>query len=151
MPLDQASPSGCTWLLVTPPCFTRPCRRALAALPPGAWLINVARGALIDEVVLRLAGLSAVLWLAVVAIGRRTPVADGLAILITAAVLWPLSAWGYLTALDGSLLTVLRELCLHVAAGVLWGWLYCRHGWLAGVIGHVSAHLILQPALALLV
>ena len=107
-------------------------------------------GALTDEVVLRLLGLSAVLWLTVVIAGRRTGLGDGIAILFTAAVLWPLYAQSYLTLLDWSGLTVLRELCLHVSAGALWGWLYCRHGWLAGVIGHCSAQLALQSALTLL-
>jgi len=33
--------------------------------------------------------------------------------------------------------------------GLVWGWLYWRHGFLAAVIAHPACHLILQPALLL--
>lgn len=32
--------------------------------------------------------------------------------------------------------------------GCVWGWLYWRHGWLAALAGHGSAHLLLDPVLA---
>ena len=31
--------------------------------------------------------------------------------------------------------------------GAVWGWLYWRHGWLAGLSGHASTHLLLDPLL----
>lgn len=36
------------------------------------------------------------------------------------------------------------------AVGCVWGWLYWRHGWLAALAGHASAHLLLDPVLAFL-
>ena len=33
------------------------------------------------------------------------------------------------------------------AVGSVWGWLYWRHGWLAALAGHASAHLLLDPLL----
>lgn len=104
-------------------------------------------GAVGDELVLRLGGLSLIMVALVAWRGERTARIDALAVGLTAAVLWPLWAWPYLAELDGSALTLLREIVLHVGAGSVWGWLYCRHGWIAGVLGHVSAHLMLQPLL----
>lgn len=34
-----------------------------------------------------------------------------------------------------------------IAPGVLWGYLYWRHGFAAAAMAHVSAHVVLQPAL----
>ena len=62
-------------------------------------------------------------------------------------VLYPLGTWGYFGTLDWSGETVARELLLHGGQGVLCGWLYWRHGWLAGVTGHICAQLALQPLL----
>jgi hypothetical protein len=33
------------------------------------------------------------------------------------------------------------------AVGAVWGWLYWRHGWLAGLAGHMTTHLLLDPLL----
>jgi hypothetical protein len=38
---------------------------------------------------------------------------------------------------------------LHGAAGILWGYLSWRLGQIAADVGHVSAHLSLQPLLSL--
>jgi hypothetical protein len=46
-------------------------------------------------------------------------------------------------------LTVVREVALDGTAGVLWGYLYWRHGLGASIAGHLSAHLSLQPLLSL--
>ncbi len=35
------------------------------------------------------------------------------------------------------------------AVGAVWGWLYWRHGWLAGLAGHATTHLLLDPLLLL--
>jgi hypothetical protein len=107
------------------------------------------RGALLDEIVLRLGVVTAAAWLARAAFGLTGWRAWSPAILLAAFVAWPLWAHPYIAALDGSTLTVVREIVLHGAAGTLWGWLYCRHGWLAGLVGHWAAHLALQPLLAL--
>jgi hypothetical protein len=36
----------------------------------------------------------------------------------------------------------------YLAVGSVWGWLYWRHGWLAALLGHASAHVLLDPLLA---
>ena len=110
-------------------------------------LTRFALGAVEDELVLRLGGVSLILVVLVAWRGVRTPRLDAVAVALAAGALWPLWVWPYLADLDWTGLTVLREVGLHVGAGAVWGWLYCRHGWMAGVIGHVSAHLMLQPLL----
>ncbi|WP_298196884.1 hypothetical protein [Novosphingobium sp.] len=110
-------------------------------------LARFALGAVEDELVLRLGGLTLLLTMLVAWRGERTALIDGLAIGLTAAVLWPIWAYAYLGDLDWSGLTLAREILLHIGAGSVWGWLFCRHGWMAGVLGHVSAHLMLQPLL----
>lgn len=109
------------------------------------------RGSLIDELVLRLIGQSALIWAIIIVSGRRGAAAAWPAILLVAFVLWPLWASGYIRELDWTTLTLAREVALHGAAGVLWGWLCWRHGWLTGLAGHESAHLSLQLLLPLTV
>ena len=36
------------------------------------------------------------------------------------------------------------------AVGCVWGWLYWKHGWLSALLGHTATHLILDPALLVL-
>ena len=107
-------------------------------------------GALLDEVEYRLIALTAICWLLAGLTGRRGPALHWPSILLVAFVVYPLGAWGYFQQLHWSSLTVAREVVLHGGAGMLWGWLYCRHGWLAGVIGHIGAHLALQPLLGVM-
>lgn len=116
----------------------------------GLRIVMFARGALLDEVVLRLVAQTGLVWAIMAATGKRGGAAAWPAILLTALVLWPLWALDYFAGLDWSVLTVLREVTLHGAAGVLWGWLCWRHGWLAGVAGHIGAHVALQPLLELM-
>ncbi|MFM6932068.1 MAG: hypothetical protein ACKOUT_07480 [Novosphingobium sp.] len=111
-----------------------------------AWF---ARGAFYDEVQLRLIALPVITWAAMAVTGRRGDWLHWLAVLLTAFVAYPFIARGYFSGLDWSALTVLREVTLHGAAGVLWGWLCWRHGWTAGLVGHVAAHVSLQPLLSL--
>ncbi|MFC3174803.1 hypothetical protein ACFOD9_11125 [Novosphingobium bradum] len=103
-------------------------------------------GALGDEVALRLGVVTTLAWLA-----RRCGLggwrAFWPAILAAALLVWPLTVLPYLSSLHWSALALVREVLLHGAAGVLWGWLYCRHGWLAGLAGHWAAHVALQPLL----
>jgi hypothetical protein len=108
------------------------------------------RGALFDEMVLRLGVVTAVTWLAAAVAGVRGWRARWPAILFAAFAAWPMTVLPYLSALDWSAGTAAREVLLHGAAGTLWGWLYCRHGWLAGLCGHWAAHLALQPLLTLI-
>lgn len=107
-------------------------------------------GALVlyDELVLRLIGMTALTLLVMAVTGRRGAAVHWAAIALTAMVLWPLSARGYLVQLDWSALTAAREVTLHGGAGLVWGWLCWRHGWLAGLIGHLSAYAGLIPLLS---
>jgi len=107
------------------------------------------RGALFDEALYRLVLLTSLAWLIARYTGWRDGRAVWPAILVVALVCYPLGNWAYFAGLDWSALTVVRELLLHGGAGVLWGWLYWRHGWLAGMAGHMAAHLALQPLLTL--
>lgn len=106
-------------------------------------------GALVlyDELVLRFAGLTALTWLLTRVTGKQSDIIHWIAIALTAGVLWPLSARGYIATLDWSALTLLREVTLHGGAGMAWGWLCWRHGWLAGLAGHLAAYGALVPML----
>ena len=124
-------------------------QRVLFEQTPLALQLPVIAGLVIyDEVLLRLLALPLLVAALSAVTKQRTSVAWWAAILITAAVLWPLLTLRYLTVLDWSALTVLREISLHVAAGTLWGWLCWRHGWLSGLTGHLSAYLALVPLLS---
>ena len=104
--------------------------------------------ALFDELVLRLGVVTALVWLAR-ASGLGGAWRTWPAILAAALLAWPLTVLPYFAQLAWHPATVLREGLLHGAAGALWGWLYCRHGWLAGLAGHWSAQLALQPLLGI--
>jgi hypothetical protein len=122
-----------------------------SALP--ARLLFNARGALVDELTYRLIALTAIAW-TLANLARDHPLVatgvDWAAIVLTALVIYPLGNWNYFRVLDPSAMTLLREVALHGAAGVLWGWLYWRHGWLSGLTGHLCAHLSLQPLLSVM-
>lgn len=47
---------------------------------------------------------------------------------------------------DDPLYSILR----YWAVGCVWGWLYWRHGWFAALIGHAATHLVLDPALLII-
>ena len=120
---------------------------SLAQIPLAERLLFHARGALLDELAYRLVALTAIACGVATLVRQPARNAVWAAILLTALVVYPLGNWSYFRTLDPSALTVLREMALHGGAGVLWGWLYWRHGWLSGLTGHVSAHLALQPLL----
>ena len=137
-----------TWLFagVVPPAQ----HELLRNMSTFARIAVFARGALFDEIWFRLIALTGLAWLIARGTGWRDGRAVWPAILAVAVVLYPLGTWEYFRTLDWSGMTVAREVLLHGGAGVLWGWLYWRHGWLAGVSGHICAHLALQPLLAAL-
>ncbi|MCW1403487.1 hypothetical protein OKA06_14630 [Novosphingobium sp. MW5] len=122
----------------------------VAEAGPLARIAWFARGALFDEVQLRLIALPLVTWLLMALTKRRGDWVHWLAVLLTAFVAYPLVAHAYFAGLDWSVLAALREVTLHAAAGVLWGWLCWRHGWVAGLLGHIAAHVSLQPLLSVL-
>lgn len=124
-------------------------RQLLRNLSLDSRLLLFLHGALNDELLLRMVGMSGLVWLLAVLGGGVRRWTHPAAIVLTAAVLWPLLARGYLLALDWTALTLVRELVLHVGAGLLWGWLYWRHGWLAALVGHCAAQQVLQPSLSL--
>ena len=114
----------------------------LAVLLPGIGYL-----VLYDEIVLRLLAMPVLAWLLHVVTGRRSGIIRWTSILVTACLFWPLSSRGYIGTLDWSALTLLREVVLHCAAGTLWGWLCWRHGWVSGLVGHLSAYGTLLPLL----
>lgn len=99
--------------------------------------------AVFDEILFRLLLMTALVW-----VFARLPGQSRywLAIAAAAILYVPLHpAW----LADPGVLLLAREAALHVAAGILWGWLYWRHGLLAAIAGHLAAHLSLQPLLGL--
>ncbi|MFM5929428.1 MAG: hypothetical protein ACKOPQ_00800 [Novosphingobium sp.] len=121
----------------------------VAEAGPLARIAWFARGALVDEIQLRLVALTGLTWGAVALTGKQSARLHWLCIAATAFIVWPFVARGYFAGLDWSVLTGLREATLHGAAGMLWGWLCWRHGWTAGLTGHVAAHASLQPLLSI--
>ncbi len=131
-----------------------PVQHAMLAESTAAQRIALfARGAFLDEIALRLFALTAIIWLVMALTGKQgSGHGSGVywaAILLVAFIVYPMFSYGYFRALDWSGLVILRELTLHCSAGVLWGYLCWRHGWLAALTGHVSAHLALQPLLSI--
>lgn len=122
-------------------------RQMVEQLPVASRIALHARGALVDEVIYRLIGVTAIAWCCALVSRLRGPALAWPAILFAALIAYPLGTWDYFSALEPGAMTVLRALALHGAAGVLWGWLYWRHGWLCAVTGHIAAHLTLQPLL----
>jgi hypothetical protein len=111
-------------------------------------IVYFARGAIIDELEFRLILKTAMVWLLATFFGTPRRWFYWLAILTIALVAYPVSHLAYLATLNPTAWTVLRELALHGSAGVLWGYLYWRHGLIAAMAGHVSAHVSLEPLLA---
>jgi hypothetical protein len=111
------------------------------ALFTGPEYVTIAWLVLRDEVLLRGLVLPLLLWAGL----SRHHLGPPVAILLTALVAWPLLNFGYAGSLTWSALVLSRELTLHVAAGCLWGWLCWRHGWLAGLTGHIAAYGALLP------
>lgn len=103
----------------------------------------------IEELIYRLAAMTACVWLLTKIFGPQAW-CYWAAILISAVILYPAAHHAYLAALVPGALTVTREILLHGGAGVLWGWLYWRHGFCSAVVGHLSAHLSLQQLLGIL-
>lgn len=106
--------------------------------------------AIIDELVFRLVLMSVTVWLLERIAGEPKAWCFWFAILVTAFVYYPAAHWGYLATLDPVPVTMLREITLHGLAGVVWGYLYWRHGLASSIVGHISAHLSLQPLLSIL-
>jgi len=105
--------------------------------------------AVADELIFRLVVMSLLVWALVSAAGQRAWCFWG-AILGTALLVYPALHQTYLSSLVLTPLSVLREITLHGGAGILWGYLYWRHGLTAAIAGHVGAHLSLQPLLSLM-
>jgi len=102
-----------------------------------------------EEITFRLILLTAIAWILVSLAGLRVW-CFWAAIFLVALAAYPALHITYLETLQPSTLVVLREILLHGAAGTLWGYLYWRHGLLAAMVGHLSAHLSLEPLLSVL-
>jgi membrane protease YdiL (CAAX protease family) len=126
-----------------------PAMHGLFAIP--LWkrlLAGVLYGGITEELIMRLFLVSLVAWLC----GRwwRTP--GGLptpgafwAAIVVVAVLFGL---GHLPATSAvtplTTILVLRALVLNGIAGIVFGYLYWKHGLEAAMIGHMGAHLVMQ-------
>lgn len=104
--------------------------------------------AVLEEIEFRLVVMSLLVWVLTTFAGRQAWCYWS-AILITALLAYPAFHPAYLSTLAIAPATILREVALHGGAGVLWGYLYWRLGFAAAVIGHVSAHVSLEPLLSL--
>jgi membrane protease YdiL (CAAX protease family) len=118
-------------------------------------LSSVLYGGITEELVMRLFLLSLVAWLLgrwwKTAEGRPTPGAFCAAIILVAVLfgLGHLPATSAITPLTQ--LLVVRALVLNGIAGIAFGYLYWRHGLEAAMLGHMSAHLVMQiPGVMLL-
>jgi hypothetical protein len=87
--------------------------------------------------------LTAIAWILVSLAGLRVW-CFWAAIFLVALVAYPAFHITYLETLQPSTLVVLREILLHGAPGILWGYLYWQHGLLAAMVGHLGAHLSLE-------
>jgi membrane protease YdiL (CAAX protease family) len=115
---------------------------------------GVLYGGITEELLMRLFLMSLVVWL----LGRWWKTADGRpaagafrAAIIVVAVLFALGhlpITSVIAPLTPAL--VLRALVLNGVAGVAFGYLYWRHGLEAAMLGHMSAHLVMQGPGAML-
>lgn len=118
-------------------------------------LAGILYGGITEELLMRLFLLSLVAWF----LGRWSKTAEGTP---TAGAFWTaivvvavLFGLGHLpvTAAMGPLTRelVVRALVLNGVAGIAFGYLYWRHGLEAAMLGHMSAHLVMQvPGVLLL-
>jgi hypothetical protein len=113
-------------------------------------ILFFAKAAVTDEVVFRLVLMTALVWLIAKLNGAIRSWCYWVAILVTAIIAYPLGHLVYLASLAPTILVAAREIALHGLAGIVWGYLYWRHGLLASIVGHVAAHLSLQPLLGIL-
>ena len=94
--------------------------------------------AVFEELKFRLL-LMSVLALAVAALWKRTPPAFCFPLIIVAAQLANVGMFVLLDPVYASL--------RYLAVGCVWGWLYWKYGWVSALVGHGTAHLILDPLL----
>ena len=133
-----------------------PAAKALFEIPLWKRLAaGVVYGGITEELLMRLFLMSLVAWLLgkwwKTAHGMPAPGAFWAAIIVVAVVfgLGHLPVTSVLAPLTPTL--VLRALLLNGVAGVAFGYLYWRHGLEAAMLGHMSAHLVMQgPGTALL-
>ena len=118
-------------------------------------LASILYGGMTEELLMRLFLLSLVAWLLgrwwKTPDGKPTSGAFGAAIIVVAVLfgLGHLPATAAITPLTQML--VVRALVLNGVAGIAFGYLYWRHSLEAAMLGHMSAHLVMQiPGVILL-
>lgn len=118
-------------------------------------LAGILYGGITEELLMRLFLLSLVAWL----LGKRWKTTAGMpstgafwAAIILVAILFGLGHLPVTSAMAPlTPMLVVRALVLNGAAGVAFGYLYWRHGLEAAMLGHMSAHLVMQvPGVMLL-
>lgn len=128
--------------------------QAGAASSPAPWqgLLASLYGGVVEELQLRLGVMTLLVWLGATLTRQARP---GPATLWTANVLTAvlfglghLPATAALVPLTGAL--VLRAVVLNGLPGLLYGWLYMRHGWLAAAGAHLATDVVLHGLLVAL-
>jgi membrane protease YdiL (CAAX protease family) len=122
---------------------------------PAAWkgLLASFYGGIAEEILLRLFLMSLLVWLgrffSRTAEGKPTPVVVWMANILAAVLfgLGHLPATSFLVTLTPLIVT--RALVLNGLLGIIFGWLYWKHGLESAMISHFSADLVLHVLLAL--
>jgi membrane protease YdiL (CAAX protease family) len=126
-----------------------PAMQRLLAIPLWKRLLGgVLYGGITEELLMRLFLMSLVAWLC----GRWWRTAGGLptsgAFWIAIVLVAVLFGLGHLPATSAvtplTTMVVLRAVVLNGIAGIVFGYLYWRHGLEAAMMGHMSAHLVMQ-------
>jgi membrane protease YdiL (CAAX protease family) len=143
---------GATLVTIEALVFLRhlpPAMHPLFAIPLWKRLLgSVVYGGITEELVMRLFLMSLVAWLCgrwwMTSDGVPTSAAFRVAIVLVAVLfgLGHLPATSALTPLTTML--VVRALVLNGIAGIAFGYLYWKHGLDAAMIGHMSAHVVMQ-------
>ncbi len=128
--------------------------QAGAASSPAAWqgLLASLYGGVVEELPLRLGVMTLLVWLGA-RLTRQTrpgPATLWAANVLTALLfgLGHLPATAALAPLTGAL--VLRAVVLNGLPGLLYGWLYMRHSWLAAAGAHLATNVVLHGLLVAL-
>jgi Type II CAAX prenyl endopeptidase Rce1-like len=111
-----------------------------------AGLLASLYGGLDEEILLRLGLMTLLVWVgARLTTARRPPDAVYWTGNVLAAILFGLGQLPATAALVPlTPLVVARALALNGIAGIVFGWLYWRHGLLAAIVAHFAADLILH-------
>ncbi|HUH85369.1 MAG TPA: hypothetical protein VLX85_12235 [Stellaceae bacterium] len=118
-------------------------RQLVHDMPTAERIFFVGGVSLFDEITFRLGVMTLLVWLAT----RLFPSRDGIywAAIVLAQLINILSHG----TLPATPMEVLFSLVRIELPGILWGYLYWRHGFTVAALAHTSSHVIVQPILTL--